>query len=57
MRGMVSYIACSWYPINGNILAAIIMAVVQILTKATNHINMLLYLIKQIFKKRSNKKD
>ena len=54
---MVSYIACIWYPINDNTFAAIIMAVVQILTKATNHISMLLYLIKQIWKKRSNKKD
>ena len=34
-------------PINDNTFA-IIMAVVQILTKATNHISMLLYLIKQI---------
>ena len=53
---MMSYIPCIWYPINDNTFA-IIMAVVQILTKATNHISMLLYLIKQIWKKRSNKKD
>ena len=56
MKGMVSYTACIWYPIN-DYTFAIIMAVVQILTKATNCISMLLYLIKQIRKKRLNKKD
>ena len=52
---MVSYIPCIWNPINDNTFA-IIMAVVQILTKATNHISMLLYLIKQILKKGRTKK-
>ena len=47
MRGMVCEIAYILYTINDNI-SAIIMAVVQVLTEATNHISMLLYLIKQI---------
>ena len=40
-------IACILYPINDNI-SGIIMAVAQVLTFATNHISMLLYLLQQI---------
>ena len=49
-------IVCILYPLNDNIFA-IIMAVVQVLTSATNHISMLLYLNSTNLKKRSNKKD
>ena len=47
MWSVVSKIAYILYPINDNI-SAIIMTVVQVLTLATNHISMLLYLIEQI---------
>ena len=49
MRGIMCEIVCILYPLSDNI-SAIIMAVVQVLTQANNHISMLLYLIQQIRK-------